>query len=185
MVGDQINEKVLGIIGLGQVGKKVARRALGFDMRVIAYDVMRDEAFARKWGIAYLTLEEVLGQSDFVSIHVPLIPSTRNLIGERELGLMKKGAYLVSISRGGIVDEEALYKSLKEGKIKGAALDVFAQEPPKGSPLFTLENVILTPHMAGYTYEALRDTGMICVQNIVDVFEGRQPKFVVNAEVLK
>ena len=185
MVGDQINEKVLGIIGLGQVGKKVAKRALGFDMKVITYDVIKDEAFARKYGIAYVTLDEALAEADFISIHVPLIPPTRNLIGERELGLMKKGAYLVSISRGGIVNEEALYKSLKEGKIKGAALDVFSQEPPKESPLLTLDNVILSPHMAGYTYEALRDTGMICVRSIIDVFEGRQPQFVVNAEVLK
>lgn len=185
MVGDQINEKVLGIIGLGQVGKKVARRALGFDMKVITYDVIKDEAFARKHGIAYVALDDVLGQSDFISIHVPLIPPTRNLIGERELGLMKKGAYLVSISRGGIVNEDALYRALKEGKIKGAALDVFSQEPPKESPLLTLENVILSPHMAGYTYEALRDTGMICVRSIIDVFEGRKPQFVVNPEIFK
>jgi D-3-phosphoglycerate dehydrogenase / 2-oxoglutarate reductase len=180
MVGDQINEKILGIIGLGQVGKKVAKRALGFDMKVITYDVIKDEAFARQYGITYLALDEILAQSDFISIHVPLIPPTRNLIGEREFGLMKKGAYLVSISRGGIVNEEALYIALKDGKIKGAALDVFFQEPPKGSPLATLDNVILSPHMAGYTYEALRDTGMICVRSIVDVFEGRKPQFVVN-----
>ena len=110
LVGLQINEKVLGIIGLGQIGKKVARRATGFDMKVLTYDVVKDEAFARQWGITYCSLEEVLTQADFISIHIPLNPSTRRLIGERELRLMKKDAFLVNVSRGNIVDEEALYR---------------------------------------------------------------------------
>ncbi len=185
LAGVQMNEKTLGIIGLGQIGKKVAKRALGFDMRVLVYDVIQDETFARQTGIRYVSLDELLTHSDFISIHVPLIPSTHRLIGERELGLMKKQAFIVNISRGNIVDEEALYRSLKEGKIRGAALDVFSQEPPTGSPLFSLNNVILTPHMGGYTLEALRDTGMICVRNIVDLFEGKRPQFIVNPEVIK
>jgi len=185
LAGVQMNEKTLGIIGLGQIGKKVAKRALGFDMKVFVYDVIQDEAFAQQTGIRYVPLDELLTQSDFISIHVPLIPSTHRLIGERELGLMKKHAFIVNISRGNIVDEEALCRSLKEGKIRGAALDVFSQEPPVGSPLLFLNNVILTPHMGGYTLEALRDTGMICVRNIVDLFEGKKPQFVVNPEVIK
>ena len=185
VVGTQVNGKVLGIIGLGQIGKRVARRALGFDMKVIAFDLIKDEAFAQEGGIDYLSLEEVLGRSDFLSIHIPLDPSTRGLIGERELRLMKKGAFLVNISRGNIVDEEALYRALTEERIRGAALDVFSSEPPVGSPLLTLENVILTPHMGAYTVEALRETGMISVRGIVDLFEGRRPEFVVNPEVLK
>ncbi|MEI9479649.1 MAG: NAD(P)-dependent oxidoreductase, partial [Deltaproteobacteria bacterium] len=124
-------------------------------------------------------------QSDFISIHVPLMPSTHRLIGERELGIMKKQACIVNASRGNISDEEALYRSLKEGRIRGAALDVFSQEPPAGSPLLFLDNVILTPHMGGYTLEALRDTGLICVRNILDLFEGKTPQFIVNPEVLK
>lgn len=174
VAGTQFNEKVLGIIGLGQIGKKVAKRASGFDVKIIAYDVVKDEAFAQKWGINYLSLDELLTESDFVSIHIPLGSSTHRLIGEKELRLMKKGAYLVNISRGDIVDEEALYKALKEGVIRGAALDVFSEEPLRESPLFGLDNVILTPHMGGYTYEALKETGMICVRGIVNVLEGRQ-----------
>jgi D-3-phosphoglycerate dehydrogenase len=185
LAGVQMNEKTLGIIGLGQIGKKVVKRALGFDMKVLVYDVIQDEAFARQTALRYVPLDELLAQSDFISIHVPLMPSTHRLIGERELGILKKQAFIVNISRGNIVDEEALYRSLKEGRIRGAALDVFSQEPPTGSPLLSLDNVILTPHMGGYTLEALRDTGLICVRNILDLFEGKTPQFVINPEVLK
>jgi len=185
IIGTQVNQKVLGIIGLGQVGKKVAQRARGFAMRILAYDVVKDETFAGENGIQYTSLEQVLAESDFLSIHIPLIPSTQGLIGERELKLMKRGAFLINISRGNIVDEQALYIALKDGKIGGAALDVFIQEPPKDSPLFKLDNVILSPHMGGYTYEALRETGMICVRSIVDVLQGRRPQFVVNPELFK
>jgi len=185
MIGAQVNEKNLGIIGCGQVGKKVAKRALGFDMRVFVYDVVKDEAFAQKWGISYRSLDEVLAESDFLSIHVPLIDSTRKLIGRRELQLMKKGAFLVNIARGGVVDEEALYQALKEGKIRGAALDVFSSEPPEGNPLLALDSVIATPHMGGYTTEALRETGMICARGIVDALKGKRPQSIVNPEVFK
>jgi D-3-phosphoglycerate dehydrogenase len=114
------------------------------------------------------------------------MPSTQRLIGEKELGIMKKEAILVNISRGNIVDEDALYRALKENKIRGAALDVFAQEPAtKSNPLLTLDNFIATPHMGGYTTEALRETGMICVRDIVSMLEGKRPQYVVNAEVLK
>jgi D-3-phosphoglycerate dehydrogenase len=185
IVGFQVSGKVLGIIGLGEIGKKVARRASGFDMKVLAYDIFRDEDFARKWGVAYLPMEEILAQSDFISIHIPLTPSTRRLIGEGELRLMKKESFLVNISRGDIVDEGALYHALREGRVKGAALDVFSSEPPKESPLLDLSNVIFTPHMGGYTFEALRETGMICVRGIVDVLEGRSTPFAFNPERLK
>lgn len=185
MVGAQVNEKTVGIIGCGQVGKTVAKRALGFDMRVLAYDVVKDEDFAQKWGISYRSLDEVLAESDFLSIHVPLIDSTRKLIAKRELQLMKKGAFLVNIARGGVVDEEALYQALLEGKIRGAALDVFLSEPPEGNPLFALDSVIATPHMGGYTTEALRETGMICARGIVDALQGKRPQNIVNPEVLK
>ena len=179
VVGVQLNGKVLGIIGLGQVGKKVARRALGFDMRVLTYDVIKD-------GITYVSLDEVFSQSDYISIHIPLTPSTQHLIGEKELGMMKKDTILVNISRGNIVEEEALYQALKTGRIRGAALDVFAQEPAaKANPLLALDNFIATPHMGGYTHEALRETGMICVRDIVSMLEGKRPQYVVNPEILK
>jgi D-3-phosphoglycerate dehydrogenase / 2-oxoglutarate reductase len=184
-VGTQMNGKVLGIVGLGQIGKKVARRATGFDMKVLTYDVVKDEAFAKQWGITYLPLEDLLKQADFISIHIPLNASTRGLIGEKEMVLMKKNSFLVNVSRGGIVDEEVLYRALKEKRIGGAALDVFTREPPGESPLLKLDHFISTPHMAGYTQEALIETGMICAKAIVDVLEGRRPQGVINKEVLK
>ncbi|MFC1976806.1 phosphoglycerate dehydrogenase [Chloroflexota bacterium] len=180
IVGVQFNGKVLGIIGLGEIGKKVAKRASGFDMKVLAYDIVKDEAFAQELGITYLSMDELLAEADFLSIHIPLTPSTRGLIGERELLLMKKESFLLNISRGGIVDEEALYQVLKNEGIRGAALDVFSSEPPRESPLLTLDNVITTPHMGGYTFAALVEIGMICVRGIIDVMEGRQPQFVSN-----
>jgi D-3-phosphoglycerate dehydrogenase len=186
IAGVQLSGKVLGIIGLGQIGKKVAKRALGFDMKILAYDVVKDEAFAVKNGITYTTMEEIFPQCDYISLHIPLTPSTQHLIGEKELKMMKKDTVLVNISRGNIVDEEALYQALKEGIIRGAALDVFAQEPAlKANPLLTLDNFIATPHMGGYTVEALRDTGMICVRDIVSMLEGKRPQYVVNPEILK
>ncbi len=185
IIGVQLNGKVLGIIGLGEVGKKVAKRASGFDMKVLAYDIIKDEAFARKWGIAYLSLDRLLAEADFLSVHIPLTPSTRGLISERELRLMKTESILINISRGGIVDEEALYQVLKNKEIRAAALDVFTNEPPRESPLFELDNVIVTPHMGGYTFEALVETGMICVRGIVDVMEGKRPQFVTHPEILK
>lgn len=185
LVGVQLNGKVLGIIGLGKIGRKVARRATGFNMKTLIYDVVKDEAFASQWGISYVALEELLRQADFISIHIPLDPATRGLIGEKELSLMKKDAFLVNVSRGSIVDEEALHQALKEGRIRGAALDVFAQEPPAGNPLLKLDNVISTPHMAGYTREALVETGMICARAVVDIMHARRPQGVINPEVLK
>ena len=147
-VGTGINQKTLGIIGVGQIGKKVAKRALGFDMKVLVYDVVKDDAFAETIGATYVTLDEIYTNADFISIHVPLIEATRNMISAREFGLMKKGTFLVNVARGGVVDEKALFDALKENKIAGAACDVFTQEPPaKGNPLLTLENVIATPHM--------------------------------------
>jgi D-3-phosphoglycerate dehydrogenase len=185
MAGTQLNQKTLGIIGVGQIGKKVARRAAGFDMKVLVYDVVKDDAFASQYDASYLPLDDVIQAADFISIHVPLTTTTRNLISTREFGLMKKGAFLVNIARGGVVDEAALFSALKEKKISGAALDVFAQEPPAGSPLLALDNFIATPHMGGYTMEALNDTGMICVRSIMDVLKGAKPPFLNNPEVYK
>jgi D-3-phosphoglycerate dehydrogenase len=153
IVGNQVSGKVLGIVGLGQIGKKVAQRGVGFNMEVLAYDVFKDYEFAQKWGIQYLSLDDVLAQADYISMHVPLSPETNKLIGERELRLMKKDACLVNVARGTIMDEESLYRVLKEGRIKGAALDVFSNEPPTGNPLLTLDNVIVTPHMDGWVHD--------------------------------
>jgi len=185
IVGIDLSGKTLGIIGLGQIGKKVAKRALGFDMKVLAYDIFEDKDFARQLGVTYLSLDEVIAEADFLSIHIPMTPVTRQLIGRRELELMKKSAFLINISRGDIIDEEALYQALKEKRIQGAGLDVFKNEPPKGSPLLMLDNVIVSPHVGGITFEALRQTGMMCARGIIDILEGRQPHNIVNPEVLK
>jgi D-3-phosphoglycerate dehydrogenase len=150
IVGIQVNNKVLGIIGLGNIGKKVASRSKGFDMQILAYDALRDNEFARRVGIKYVNRDTVLSKADFVTIHLPLNEETRGMIAKPELGMMKPTAYLINTARGGIIDEESLYQCLKEGKIAGAALDVFMEEPPWKSPLLELDNVITTPHMAGY-----------------------------------
>lgn len=185
IVGTGINGKTLGIIGVGQIGKKVAKRALGFDMKVLCYDVAQDDAFAQAHGIKYVSLKEIFTKADFISIHVPLLDATRNLISTREFGLMKKNVFLVNAARGGVVDEKALYTALKENKIGGAACDVFTQEPAKGNPLLTLENLVATPHMGMYTKEALVETGMMCVRNIVATLKGGKPDFLNNPEVLR
>lgn len=169
VVGVQLGGKVLGIVGLGQVGRKVAARAAGFGMKIVAHDAAPDEAFAGRAGITYLPLDQLLSESDFVSLNVSLNAATNRLIGRSQLDLMKKDAFLINVSRGEVVDEEALYEYLKEKKIKAAALDVFAAEPLKDSRFAALDNVILSPHMGGYTYDALKDTGMICARGIIEV----------------
>jgi D-3-phosphoglycerate dehydrogenase len=185
IVGIQVNNKVLGIIGLGNIGKKVASRSKGFDMQILAYDALRDNEFARRVGIKYVNRDTVLSKADFVTIHLPLNEETRGMIAKPELGMMKPTAYLINTARGGIIDEESLYQCLKEGKIAGAALDVFMEEPPWKSPLLELDNVITTPHMAGYTYEALEATGMVCAESILAILQGKACANVINPEIFK
>jgi D-3-phosphoglycerate dehydrogenase len=157
-MGFELRGKLLGIIGFGRIGKAVAKRALAFDMKVTAYDIrdIREEAESMGVKVA-TTLEELLRESDIVTLHIPLNESTRHMIGEREISLMKKGAIIVNTSRGGIIDTKALLKALKEGKLAGAALDVFENEPPKIEEeweLIRLPNVVVTPHIASQTWEA-------------------------------
>jgi D-3-phosphoglycerate dehydrogenase len=185
IVGIQVNNKVLGIIGLGNIGKKVASRSKGFDMQILAYDDIRDNEFARRVGIKYVNRDTVLSKADFVTIHLPLNEETRGMIAKPELGMMKPTAYLINTARGGIIDEESLYQCLKEGKIAGAALDVFMEEPPWKSPLLELDNIITTPHMAGYTHEALETTGMVCAESILAVLQGKACANVINPEIFK
>lgn len=167
--GRGVYGKSLGIIGLGRIGKGVARRAKGFEMEVSVYDVMVDEAFIQAHRLRSLPLDDLLGQSDFISIHCDLNSRTKGLIGSRELDLMKKTACLINTARGGIIDEQALYDALYEGRIAGAGLDAFAQEPPLGSPLLTLDNIVTTPHIGAYTYEAVLEMGLTSVKNLIEV----------------
>ncbi len=176
--------QTLGLIGMGGIGKKVAQRAKGFDMGILAYDIVRDLDFARELGIQYVTLEETLRSSDFISIHVPLTESTRGLIGEGKIAMMKKTAFLINTSRGGIVNEEALYEALKAKRIAGAACDVFAEEPTQNTKLLALDNMIATPHIGGYSEKSWSLLADTAVENVIAVLNGRMPPNPVNREVL-
>ena len=170
-IGREVYGKRLGIIGLGRIGKAVANRAKGFEMEIIAYDVQRDESFAETLEIKFLPLDDLLMEADFVTLHCGLNPQTKGLIGPRELGLMKETAYLINTARGELVNERALYEALKEGKIAGAGLDVYEQEPPLESPLLSLENAVTTGHIAAYTDEAIKEMALASVKNLLSALE--------------
>ncbi|MBC7217856.1 MAG: phosphoglycerate dehydrogenase [Candidatus Caldatribacterium sp.] len=171
-LGVELEGKILGIVGLGRIGKGVARRALGFGMEVVYYDpLVEDETFRK------VSLEELFSISDFISLHAPLTSETRHLVNERLLSLMKREAFLINTARGELVDEEALFRFLKEGRIAGAGLDVLSFEPPFESPLLTLPNVLVTPHVAAHTKEANIKMGKIAALNVVRVLEGKEPLY--------
>src|SRR6266403_337343 len=157
--GTEVRGKTLGLIGLGRIGSEVAVRAGAFDMRVLGYDPYISEAAAREVQVELVPLERLLAERDFVSLHTALSPATQNLINANTLAQMKKGARLVNAARGELIDEAALADALKSGRLAGAALDVFVEEPPKNSPLIGLPNVICTPHIAGSTAEAQEEVG--------------------------
>ncbi len=163
--------KTLGLIGLGAIGRGVARRAAGFGMRVMAHDVMWNEEAARDLGIERATVEDILCQADFVSLHLPLNNETRHMIGAAELAQMKPTAVLINTARGGIVDEAALLDALRRKAIWGAGLDVFEQEPPADDGWFALENVVIGCHCAASTVEAVDNMGLISAQNLIDLLE--------------
>ncbi len=174
-MGVELRGKVLGIVGLGRIGKEVALRALAFGMTVIAHDPKPDAAFAAAHGIRFLPLAELLGAADVVSLHAGLEQAGRPLIGTPEIGLMRREAILVNTGRGHLVDEDALARALSEGRLFGAGLDVFHREPPEGSPLLGLSNVVLAPHMAGDTRDARRRMGEMTVENVLRVKRGEPP----------
>jgi D-3-phosphoglycerate dehydrogenase / 2-oxoglutarate reductase len=180
-IGSDVGEKTLGVIGTGNIGKVVIRRAKGFDMEVIAHDLTKDDVFEKQYGIRYVSLEELLRQSDFVTVHVPLTQATRGMIGAREFDMMKRSAYFVNVARGGIVDQEALCQVLERKRIAGAALDVLSEEPPQsGDPLLSLDNVVITPHLGVYTPGSLSEMDRVTAQNIVNVLKGEEPLYPVN-----
>jgi len=180
ITGKSVWEKTIGIIGLGKIGKQVVKRARGFEMNILAFDIVKDKKFAQKYGIKYVNLEKLLRKSDYISIHIPLNDTTQNMISYEELEKMKKDAFLINTSRGGIVDEEALYNALRNNKLRGAALDAYKNEPLKESPLKELDNVIMTPHIGAYTEEAIDNMGIQAAQNLIDFLEGREPQNRVN-----
>ena len=180
-----VHGQTIGILGLGKIGKGIARRARGFDMRVIAYDPIWDAEFARQNQVERLPLETVIAESDFLSLHLPATPETEHVIDARRLALMKPTAYLINAARGSLVDEAALFDALQSKRIAGAGLDVFEQEPPWGTRLIELDNVILTPHVAGFSVKANAAMARMAVENALLVLAGKQPLFCVNPEIFE
>lgn len=185
LLGTDVHGKTLGIVGLGRIGAAVARRAIGFNMKIVYYDERRNEEAEKELGIKHVTLDELLKTSDFVTIHVPLLPTTHHLIGERELNMMKPTAYLINTARGPVIDERALIKALQERKIAGAALDVFEREPEVPQELIKMSNVILVPHIGSASVETRTKMAMIAVENLLAVLRGEIPKNLVNPEVIE
>ena len=183
--GHDIGGKTLGIIGCGRIGQAVARRAAGFNMRLLGYDVAAD-CEAAKFGVELVSLDELLAESDFISLHAALTPQTRGLIGETQLRKMKPSAYIINTARGPIIEEEALVRALKENWIAGAALDAFVVEPLlPDHPFRTAPNLLLTPHQASFGYDTGALVSEAAAQAIVDLQAGRRPRWVVNPEVFK
>jgi glyoxylate reductase len=184
-VGSEVHGQTLGIVGLGAIGEAVARRARGFSMRLL-YTKRRRLAEAREaaLGVEYRSLDDLLRESDFISINAALGPETVHLIGEREFALMRPSAYLVNTARGPIVDEKALARALEDNRIAGAALDVYEHEPMVDPGLLDLPNVVLTPHLGSATLETRERMTALVVENIAAVIEGRRPPNLYNPEIL-
>lgn len=175
--GGELWSKTLGLVGFGRIGRGVAKRALGFDMRVLVYDPYIQPEAVNLPGVTLTLFEEVLANADFISLHAALTAENTHMIGAAQFEAMKPGAYLINTARGGLVDEDALYQALSAGRIAGAALDVFVAEPPKGSPLLKLPNVVVTPHIGAHTKEAIERMGVMAAQNVVQALRTGEPLF--------
>lgn len=180
-VGHELHGKTLGILGFGRIGRAIGRIGhFGFDMPILYYDAIRFEEAEKEMDAKKVTLEEVLSQSDFISVNLPMLPSTKGILGAKEFALLKPTAYVINVARGPIWDEKALYEVLKEGRIAGAGTDVFDVEPaPKDHFLLECDNFVCTPHMAAHTEEALRRMSRVA-EDILRVLEGKEPLYPVN-----
>lgn len=178
--GTELKGKILGIMGLGAIGKVVAKCGQSFGMNVIAYDPYMDEAYCKKNGITSHLLEDVIKTANIISLHLPLNSETRHLIGKDAIEKMQPGTILINTSRGGIIDEDAAFTALKSGQLGGLGLDAFEVEPPENSPLFGLDNVVVTPHTGAHTREATRNMAVSAIQNLVDVLSGKDCPHIVN-----
>lgn len=185
VVGHELGLMTVGVVGTGRIGAQVIRRLFGFGCQILANDVVKNDELASRYAVRYVELEELLAAADIVTLHVPLNKETRGMIGSRELALMKRDAFLINTARGELVDEEALYAHLKGGRLAGAALDVFATEPPRASPLLKLDNVLATTHIGGYTYEAMERMDRMVAETILAVFAGERPANILNPEVFR
>jgi D-3-phosphoglycerate dehydrogenase len=176
--GVALEGKTVGLLGLGAIGRQVARRLHAFDCVLVAYDPRPDEAFAREHHIELAPTEEVIRRADFLSLHVPLTPETRQMVNADFLSRMKQGAYLINTARGEVVDEQALYEALKSGHLRGAALDAFQKEPPgSDNPLLTLPQVVVTPHTGAHADSAVNAMGWAALRDCLAVLSGREPAF--------
>jgi D-3-phosphoglycerate dehydrogenase len=178
--GISLEGKVIGILGLGAIGKQLARRLSGFDCKILAYDPYADSAFAKDNRVELATMDDVICQADFVSLHLPLLPETRGLVNDEFLSKMKKGSFLINTSRGEAIDESALLKALQSGHLKGVGLDAFAVEPPDPqNPLLTLPQVIATPHLGAQTDGATSNMGWFAMRDCLAVLRGESPVYKV------
>lgn len=175
--GCEVDGKTIGIVGMGNIGGQVAKRARGFGMKVLAYDVYPRQDFIDNYDVTYVALDELFREADFVSLHAPVTEKTRNMVDADKLRTMKSTAFLINTARGDLVDENALYEALKTGVIAGAAIDVYRVEPPTDSPLSELPNLVLTAHAGAYTNEAIVNAGVIAAEEIIRVLSGGSPLY--------
>ena len=180
-MGVEVRDKTLGICGLGRVGTEVARRAQAFDMRLVGYDPFVAPEYARRIGVELLSLEDLLAESDFVTLHTPLTEGTRGMLGMRQVENIKPGARVINVARGELVDDAALLAGLESGRLSGVALDVFAKEPPDPSPLLEHPKVIVTPHLGASTREAQREVAIEAAEQVLAVLRGEPARNTVNA----
>jgi len=186
LVGTDLRGKTVGIVGLGRIGGEVARRLRAFHVNLLYHDIVPRPELERTVGARPVSLDQLLLDSDIVTLHTPLTETTRHIIGNREINLMKRTAVLVNTSRGAVIDEPALIEAIQQQRIAGAALDAYETEPLEtGSPLVQLENVFLSPHMSGHTVEALRATAVQVAEEVRAVLSGQRPRHIANPEVLK
>ncbi|MCL0075364.1 phosphoglycerate dehydrogenase [Dehalococcoidia bacterium] len=183
-MGVEVRNKKLGIIGLGRVGSEVAKRAKGMGMHLIAYDPMVSLDYARSLGVELVSLEQLLKESDFITLHIPLTEATRGLIGDGELRLVKPAVRLINTARGGIIDEEALFEAIEEGRVAGAAIDVFTKEPATQSILLKSDKIIVTPHLGASTLEAQAGVAVDIAEQVTDILQGRPAKYAVNMPLI-
>lgn len=185
LLGRDIHHATLGIVGLGRIGKEVAKRGRGFDMEILAYDEYQDDTFAAEMGVTYVPLEELLARSDFVTLHCALTPDTHQLIGAAELARMKSTAVLINAARGPVVDTAALTEALQNGTIWAAGLDVTDPEPiPADHPLVHMENVVIAPHIASASVDSRNKMAVMAATNLLQALRGERPDHLVNPEVL-
>ncbi len=179
--GYSLEGKTVGLLGLGAIGKETAKRLVGFGCQILAYDLFPDEKFAAEYTIKLALLEDILPAADIISLHLPGTPDTQRIVNQEFIDRMKTGAWLVNTARGDLIDEDALVNALKEGKLRGAAMDVYPEEPPpEGSQLLKLEQVITTPHMGAHADSATNRMGRMALQDCLLVLQGKKPKYQVS-----